>query len=394
MTAVTEGHVSFRAYRTGFRIVHEYPDAGEKVPLLMVHGGPGYPWWKPSDDELSLMALGGRPLVFYDQLGCGRSDRPADPSLWTVETFLDELATVRRELGLDQIHLYGWSWGGMIVLEYLLTKPKGVQSVVLASTPHSVPLVAREVRRLAADLPQHVQTTMRRFEEHYRPPKLESAPKGSVSPGLTPEQTARKASSLRRADRVFSTSSAQRLAGLASRIPPLRSRAYEVADIAFEHRHICRLDPWPDQLFEMAAGANQSVYATMWGPGEALAVGGLRDWDVTERLGEIKVPALVISGRYDEVTPVQSEGLCARLPQATRVMLESSAHMGMLEEPERHWSEVFAFLDRVEAGEGDSSPLTTARREPQPCRPFTSAGASAMSRSRSSCARPGRLAPP
>ncbi len=99
----------------------------------------------------------------------------------------------------------------------------------------------------------------------------------------------------------------------------------------------------------MVAGGNESVYATMWGP-VATAVGKLRDCDLTDRLGEIDLPALVISGRYDYVTPAQAEELCARLPQATGVVLEKSAHMGMVEEPHRHWSEVFAFLDGVEAG--------------------------------------------
>lgn len=368
MAAVTEDFVRFRGYRTGYRIVGDLAGATNRVPLLMVHGGPGYPWWRPRDDELRLMASGDRPLVSYDQLGCGRSERPADASLWTVDLFLDELATVRDQLGLDRVHLYGWSWGGMLVLAYLLTRPEGVQSVVLASALHSAPLYNREARRLVAELPAPVQATLRRFEEHYRPRASGPAPrapasaaptaKGPANPAAspkapssaapTPKQLARKASSLRWADRVASASWAQRLAALASHVAPLRSTAYQVADVAFDHRYICRLDPWPDQLMEMAAGANEQIYETMWGPG-AIALAGLRDWDVTARLGEIDIPALVISGRYDPVTPLQAEEQCAGLPRATRVVLEASGHTGILEEPERHWSEVFAFLDRAEA---------------------------------------------
>jgi L-proline amide hydrolase len=99
---------------------------------------------------------------------------------------------------------------------------------------------------------------------------------------------------------------------------------------------VCRLDPWPEQLFEMAAAANERLYEAVWGPGEAIVVGSLRDWDVADHLSEIDVPALVVSGRYDEVTPAQSEELCAKLPTATSVLLEKSAHCGMLEEPERY----------------------------------------------------------
>ena len=77
----------------------------------------------------------GRRVVFYDQLGGGDSDRPDDPSLWTVETFLDELRTVREALGLERLLLFGSSWGGMLALEYALTRPEGLIALVLNSTP-------------------------------------------------------------------------------------------------------------------------------------------------------------------------------------------------------------------------------------------------------------------
>lgn len=346
---VTEGFLRFRGNRTAFRIVRNPLFGSGKTPLLMIHGGPGFPWWRPRDEELRLMASGGRPLVFYDQIGCGRSDRPADPSLWKIETFLNELAAVREELRLDRVHLYGWSWGGQLALEYLLTQPRGVQSVVLASALHSVPSYVREAHRLAAELPEPVQTTMRRFEEHYRPPETRPQRKATTKPAPTAKQTARKASSLRWAGRIASNSFAQHLAEAASHVAPLRGAAYEVADVAFDNRFVCRLNPWPDQLLEMAAAANGEVYKTMWGPGETFVTGNLRDWDVTERLAEIDVPALVITGRYDAVTPVLAQEQCAKLPQATHVVLENSAHTGILEEPERHWAEVFAFVDRFDA---------------------------------------------
>jgi pimeloyl-ACP methyl ester carboxylesterase len=347
--AITEGFVQFRGYRTAYRIVHEHLRDSGRIPLVMVHGGPGYPWWKPRDHELGLMASGDRPLVLYDQLGCGRSDRPTDLSLWAIETFVDELATVREQLGLDTVHLLGWSWGGQLALEYLLTKPQGVQSVVLASALHSVPAYVREAHRLAAELPKPVQDTMRRFEEHYRPPEPKSALKAAVSRAPTDKQMARKASSLRWAARIASKPFAQHLAAAASHVGPLRSSAYEVADVAFDSAYICRLNPAPEQLFEMAAGVNERVYKTMWGPGETFVPGNLRDWDVTGRLSEIEIPALVITGRYDAVTPALAEEQCAELPRASRVVLDNSAHTGILEEPERYWSEVFAFLDRVES---------------------------------------------
>ncbi len=104
--------------RTWYRIAGD-PGSG-KVPLLLLHGGPGI----GSDvfEPLEALAAHDRAVVRFDQIGCGYSDRPKDPGLWTIGTFVDELATVRDELGLDRVHLLGWSWGGMLALEYLLTR--------------------------------------------------------------------------------------------------------------------------------------------------------------------------------------------------------------------------------------------------------------------------------
>jgi len=120
------------------------------LPLLCLHGGPG-------GSHLPLTALeplaADRRVVFYDQLGSGESSRPDDPSLWTVETFVEQLERVREELGLERIHLFGSSWGGMLALEYVFTRPSGVASLILNSTPTSAPRWAVEAERLFEALP-------------------------------------------------------------------------------------------------------------------------------------------------------------------------------------------------------------------------------------------------
>lgn len=150
MTAVKEGFVSFRGMRTWYRIVGDLngPRVSSRFCCCMVGG-------QPSDyfEPLEVLAGTGRPVVTYDQIGFGRSDRPADPALWTMEMFVDELGTVRRSLVLDRVHLLGHSWGGMLALEYVLTKPAGIASMVLASSMFSTRLFNEEARRLQADCP-------------------------------------------------------------------------------------------------------------------------------------------------------------------------------------------------------------------------------------------------
>ena len=268
----------FREFRTSYSVVGEDSDL-ERLPLLVLHGGPG-------STHLALEGLGalseqGRRVVFYDQLGSGESDRPDDPSLWTVETFVDQLRSVREGLGLEWIHLLGSSWGGMLALEYALTQPEGLASLVLNSTPTSAPRWAKEAKRLHDELP----------------------------PDLGAEEQENE----------------------------------------FFRRHICRLEPQPEVLKRSREQFGKQVYETMWGPNEFTVTGTLQDWDVIDRLGEIRVPALITSGRHDECTPALVEPLHRGLEGSEWVLFENSAHMPYLEEPARYLEVVGEFLDRVEA---------------------------------------------
>ena len=120
------------------------------APLVVLHGGPGV----PSDYLFSLAGLNGtRAVVFYDQLGCGRSDAPSrDKVEYSPRAFAEDLAVLLRELGLTRFHLYGQSWGGLLAFEYL-TSPlaAGAEclSLTLSNCPTSVSLAVSEAGRLA-----------------------------------------------------------------------------------------------------------------------------------------------------------------------------------------------------------------------------------------------------
>jgi L-proline amide hydrolase len=294
---VSEGFVSFGGFRTWYRVVGDLAQPGPaKFPLLVLHGGPG----GPSDylEPLEELADTGRPIVFYDQLGCGNSDQPHDPSLWSVEFFLEELATVRQELGLGHIHLLGHSWGGMLAMEYALTQPAGLVSLILSSSPASIPQWIAEANRLRRELPQEVEETLRYHEEA----------------GTTDDP------------------------------------AYEEAMMVFYRRHVCRLDPWPAPLMRTFAKleANPEVYNTMFGPSEFHATGTLKEWEIRDRLGEIRLPTLVTSGRYDEATPAIAETVHRGIAGSEWVIFERSAHNAHLEEEDEYRRVVNDFMRRVE----------------------------------------------
>jgi proline-specific peptidase len=107
-----EGFIAVPGGRVWYRSVGE--QRNDRAPLLCLHGGPGFTHYYL--EPLEALA-DRRQVVFYDQLGCGRSERPDDPSLWTVDRFVEELALVRTALGLDRLHLFGSSWGGMLAMQ-------------------------------------------------------------------------------------------------------------------------------------------------------------------------------------------------------------------------------------------------------------------------------------
>jgi proline-specific peptidase len=291
--SMTEGYLPFRSYQVWYRVVGDREDSG-KHPLLCLHGGPGMP--HDYLEPLARIAGTGHRVIFYDQLGCGRSDRPDDPSLWAVDLFLDELRVVREHLGLEQYHLLGSSWGGMLAMEYALTRPAGVVSVILAGAPHSIPQWIAEADRLREDLPIEVQQVLRKHEEA----------------GTTGDSE------------------------------------YQEAMMVFYRRHLCRLDPWPDYVSRAFDGLGSQVYTTMFGPSEFHATGTLKDWDITHRLPEIQIPTLITSGRYDEATPAIAGTTHRHIPNSRWVLFEQSSHMPFVEEPDRYMKVLGEFLARVE----------------------------------------------
>ncbi|KUK67340.1 MAG: Proline-specific peptidase, partial [Mesotoga infera] len=107
----------------------------EGIPLLTIHGGPGVPH---NYLETLEMLENERPVVFYDQLGCGKSDRPSDKFLWRIERFVEEIELLRSELRYSEIHLLGQSWGTILACEYALKYPETVKSMVLSGPAMSI----------------------------------------------------------------------------------------------------------------------------------------------------------------------------------------------------------------------------------------------------------------
>jgi proline iminopeptidase len=284
-----EGYIEVPGGKVWYRIV----GSGTATPLLLLHGGPGAPsyYLKP------LAALADeRPVVFYDQLGAGHSDPITDTTLLTVERFVAELAAVREALGLEEVHLLGHSWGTMLATDYLLTKPTGVRSVILASPAISIPRWLADADTLLLTMPDSIQAAVARHE----------------------------------ADGTFD------------------DPEYQAAVMAFYEHYVGRKLPWSADVDSTFTQLSMMVYGHMWGPSEFTATGTLRDYDRTDRLHEITIPTLFTTGRYDEARPETVEYYQSLIPGAALAIFENSAHLTMQDEPEENVWIVREFLRGVE----------------------------------------------
>ncbi|HEX8093271.1 proline iminopeptidase-family hydrolase [Jatrophihabitans sp.] len=302
LPADVEGTLAFDGAETWYRITGDL-DSGI-VPLVVAHGGPGC----THDYLLRLTALArtGRPVIHYDQLGNGRSTHLPDaaPSYWTPELFVAELDNLLTGLGIaEAYHLLGQSWGGMLGAEFAVRQPAGLQRLVIANSPASMPLWSQAANSLRAELPAAVNETLL---EHERAGTTDS-----------PE--------------------------------------YRQAMLVFYDRHVCRVVPNPPEVAASLAAIDNdpTVYTTMNGPSEFHVLGSLKTWSIVDRLPLIQVPTLIISGRYDEAAPVAVRPFFDLIPDARWRIFDESSHMPHVEETQRYLRVVQSFLEGAEPDGAD-----------------------------------------
>lgn len=288
-----DGFFLFNGFNTYYQIFGDEKD--QKPPLLILNGGPG----SSRHYLLNLQKLTktGRKVILYDQLGSGSSEGRDETKLWNIKTFVDQVEAVRSELNLKEIHLLGHSWGGMLAIEYMMTEPSGVLSLTLASSMISMPLYQKEVDNLVADLPENTRLTL---EKHHKAGTIDN-----------PE--------------------------------------YKQALQEYENRHIFTGEHWPSELSTPKGAFNPAIYQLMWGLDETYAhTGSLKNWDRINDLHKITIPTLITSGRYDELTPHQSDITHKEIANSQQVIFEHSSHCHHIEEEARFLETLSAFMADAE----------------------------------------------
>ena len=282
---INEGYMPFMGYKTYYRTVGERTD---KAPLILLHGGPGstHNYFEVLD---RVAEEDGRMLVMYDQIGCGNSYVDGRPELWTAETWVNELIALRKHLGLDTCHLLGQSWGGMLLLTYICGyEHSGVKSGILSSTLPASWLWGIEQARMIKELPEEYQEAIKTATET-----------GDYS-----------------------------------------SDIYQRAEEEYMLRHAAgKPDPNGPECLRRKKRTGRESYVVGWGPNEYTPMGTLKDYDVIDKLKDIKEPCLVINGGNDLCTPYIAKVMYDNIPNSRWELFRECRHMCFVEDND-HYVEV------------------------------------------------------
>jgi proline iminopeptidase len=277
----------------GFRIYYRSEGEPTRGTILGLHGGPGasYDYLSPLFD----LAKTGRRVVLYDQSGGGKSQLLKNPALYNIERYVEEVEGVRRALKLGKVHLFGHSWGGMLAQAYALKYQTNLSSLILSGTASSIPLLEAEVEKVYQALPADVRKKVSKYE--------------SEGDFQNPE--------------------------------------YVAAVDLFNRRHQALVDPWPDPLKYAFERISLPVANTMFGPNVVAVSGNMRYWDVTDRLGTLKVPTLVICGERDFLTPRLHQLMHRKIKHSKLVVMKGVSHGSMWDAREAYVGHLAAFLDSL-----------------------------------------------
>ena len=272
-----------------------------RIKVLLLHGGPGFTHQYMEVFE-SFFPKEGFEFYEYDQLGCGNSDKPTDTSLWVLDRFVEEVEQVRQAIGADSTNFYilGNSWGGILGMQYALKYQDKMKSLIVANMMASCP----EYGKYAEDV---------------------------LSKQMDPKVLEEIKAIEKKAD--FSS-----------------PRYMELLVPNFYNQHICRLDPWPEPVARSLNSMNQIIYVMMQGPSEFRIGGNLANWDIKDRLKEIRIPTLMIGAKHDTMDPKAMEEQSKLVQKGRYLYCPNGSHLAMYDDQQVFMDGVIDFIHDVDSG--------------------------------------------
>ena len=286
-----------------FRVWTKRVGNNPRIKVLLLHGGPAvtHEAFEAFD---SYFPGAGIEYYYYDQLGSYYSDQPTDPSLWTIDRFVDEVEQVRVALKLDKddFYLLGQSWGGMLAMEYALKHQDHLKGLVISNMMSSIP----EYNKYAHEV-------------------------------LMPE---------------MDQAALAEILELEKRKDFDNPRYEELLMGNFYVEHFLRMPPdqWPEPVLRTFKHINKPVYTLMQGPSEMGASGVLANWDRSADLDRITVPTLVIGAAHDTMDPKHMQWMASRMPHARYLFCPNGSHLAEYDDQKVYMAGLIDFIQDVDAG--------------------------------------------
>ena len=267
-----------------------------RIKILLLHGGPatGHEYMECFE---SFFPKEGFEFYEYDQLGAPYSDQPEDSSLWTIDRYVDEVEQVRKAIGADSSNFYvlGNSWGGILAMEYALKYQQNMKAMVVANMVASCP-----------DYNKYAQEVLAKQMD----PKV-----------------------------------LQEIKDIEARKDFSNPRYEELLMPNFYQQHICRLKEWPDPVVRAFTHmdntkVSKQIYVIMQGPSEFGLSGRLLNWDIKNRLKEIRIPTLMVGAKYDTMDPKAMEEQSKMVQNGQYLYCANGSHLSM-------WDDQKVFMDGV-----------------------------------------------
>jgi len=265
------------------------------IKVLLLHGGPGFTHQYLEAME-SFLPEAGIEMYYYDQLGCGNSDKPEDLSLWEIPRFVEEVEEVRLGLGLENFVLYGQSWGGMLAIEYALKYQHNLRALVISNMTAGMQSYLKRIGEVAKKIDHVSLAALHVLEamEDYDSPEY------------------------------------QRI---------MMEDLYPIA--------ICRCKPWPEPVTRAFRDANLAIYNYMQGKSEFVVTGTFKDWERWDDLHRITVKTLTLGAENDTMDPEDIRKMATLMPNATSAICPDGSHLAMWDDQAVYFEHLLGFLRTV-----------------------------------------------
>jgi len=272
-----------------------------RVKILLLHGGPAATSEYMECFE-SFFPKEGFEFYEYDQLGSYRSDIPTDSSLWTTDRYVEEVEQVRKAIGADNTNFYllGNSWGGILAMSYALKYQDNLKGLLVANMMASCPEYGKYADEvLAKQMDPKVLAEVRALEA-----------KGEFA----------------------------------------NPRYMELLLPNFYNEHLCRLKEWPEPVNRSFGHTNNEIYVMMQGPSEFGIAGRLANWDVKDRLKEIKTPTRLIGDKHCTMEPKVMEEQSKLVQKGRYLYCPNGSHLAMWDDQQVFMNGVIKFIKDVDEG--------------------------------------------